>query len=156
MTDRRARGDLKLDEQLCFALYTASRLVSRAYRPVLDAIDLTYPQYLVMMVLWERSSVKARAPSIGELAERLMLDSSTMTPLIKRLEQREVVRRTRDPNDDRVVCVELTEAGFALEEEAVKVPSEMMCGREVEIVALMDLRDRVRLFVEQMTPSASE
>lgn len=154
--NRLARGDLKLDQQLCFALYTASRLVTRAYRPVLDAIDLTYPQYLVMMVLWELSSSEARAPSIGALAERLMLDSSTVTPLVKRLEHRGVVARSRDPNDDRVVFVELTEAGFALEEEAIKVPSEMMCGRELEIAGLMDLRDRVQIFVEQMTPSASD
>jgi len=146
-----AKGELKLDEQLCFALYSASRLVTRAYRPVLAALSLTYPQYLVMMVLWERSAVGDAAPTLGRLATRLMLDSSTLTPLVKRLEQRELVKRVRDPHDDRTIFLELTEAGFDLEAAAMKVPSDMMCSRELEVAALIDLRDRVRVFVEQMT-----
>jgi MarR family transcriptional regulator, organic hydroperoxide resistance regulator len=147
---RLAKGELKLDEQLCFALYSASRLVTRAYRPILEALSLTYPQYLLLMVLWERSALGESAPTVGALATRLMLDSSTITPLVKRLEQRGVLGRVRDPNDDRVVFVELTDEGYDLEEQAMRVPSDMMCGRETEIAALVDLRDRVRIFVEQM------
>jgi DNA-binding MarR family transcriptional regulator len=147
---RHAKGELRLDEQLCFALYSASRLVTRAYRPILEAISLTYPQYLLMMVLWERSALDESPPTVGALGTRLMLDSSSITPLVKRLEQRGVVRRVRDPHDDRAVFVELTDKGYDLEEEAMRVPAEMMCGRETEIAALIDLRDRVRIFVEQM------
>jgi len=148
---RLAKGELKLDEQLCFALYSASRLVTRAYQPVLAALSLTYPQYLLMMVLWERSAAGVEAPTVGGLAARLMLDSSTVTPLVKRLEQRGLLARARDPHDDRAVFVQLTDAGFDLEAHAMQVPVEMMCGRDVEIAALVDLRDRVRIFVEQMS-----
>ncbi len=114
---------LRLDRQLCFALYAASGLVTRAYRPLLEPLGLTYPQYLAMLVLWER------APrTVGDLGEALDLDSGTLTPLLKRLETAGFVSRTRDPADERRVLVALTDAGLALRERAAAVPQAMACA----------------------------
>ena len=151
-----ARGVLKLDEQLCFALYSASRLVTRSYRPLLDALDLTYPQYLVLMVLWEASSVGKDALTVGQVGERLMLDGATMTPLLRRLEQRGLVDRQRAVEDQRSVLVSLTQRGLHLEDEAMKIPAALMCGREYQFAALLELRDRVRDFVSEMGTVVSD
>lgn len=97
---------LPLDFQLCFALYSASMEVGRVYKPILDRLGLTYPQYLVLLVLWEQD-----APTIGGIAERLSLESSTVTPLVKRLEAAGLVARHRNPDDERQVHVHLTEKG---------------------------------------------
>lgn len=106
-------GVAKLDQQLCFALYSASGLMTKLYRPLLDPLGLTYPQYLAMLALWER------APStVGELGEALGLDSATLTPLLKRLEAGGLVTRRRDPADERRVLVEPTAEGQALREQA--------------------------------------
>jgi DNA-binding MarR family transcriptional regulator len=109
---------LRLDRQLCFALYAASRAMTRAYGPVLEPLGLTYPQYLVMLVLWETDD-----RTVGELGDRLGLDSGTLTPLLKRLEQRELIGRSRDPADERVVRIRLTDAGRALRDQATHVPA---------------------------------
>ncbi len=104
---------LRLDRQLCFQLYAASNLLTRLYGPVLAKLSLTYPQYLVMLVLWECSP-----KSVGELGAKLYLDSGTLTPLLKRMELAGTVRRQRDAGDERRVLVQLTEAGHALREQA--------------------------------------
>jgi len=111
---------LKLDNQICFPLYAASREVIKKYRPYLDEIGLTYTQYIAMMVLWEQKKV-----SVKELGEILFLDSGTLTPLLKTLEAKGYLRRHRDENDERVLIVEITEAGEALKEQAVEVPGKM-------------------------------
>lgn len=111
---------LKLDNQICFPLYAASREVIKKYRPYLDEIGLTYTQYIAMMVLWEQKKV-----SVKELGEKLFLDSGTLTPLLKTLEAKGYLRRHRDENDERVLIVEITEAGEALKEQAVEVPGKM-------------------------------
>ena len=111
---------LKLDRQLCFPLYAAANAVTRAYRPHLAPLGLTYPQYLVMLVLWERDGA-----SLGEIGRRLRLDSGTLTPLVKRLETSGLVRRTRSREDERVLVVEQTEAGRALREPAQEVPKNL-------------------------------
>lgn len=108
---------LALDRQLCFALYAAQRAMTRRYRPVLEPLGLTYPQYLVLLALWERDGVRVR-----DLGERLFLDSGTLTPLLKRLQARGLVDRRRDPADERVVRVHLTEQGRALRSEVACVP----------------------------------
>jgi DNA-binding MarR family transcriptional regulator len=100
-----------LDDQLCFALYAASMAVGRAYKPMLDALGITYPQYLVLHALWEED-----ARTVGTIAERLALESSTVTPLVKRLEAAGHVTRRRDPRDERQVRVALTDSGLALRE----------------------------------------
>jgi len=134
----------KLEEQLCFALYSASRALTRAYQPLLEPLGLTYPQYLVMLVLWE-----GKPHSVSELGARLGLDSGTLTPLLKRLEEAKLVLRRRDAADERVVHVSLAPAGAALQERAKGVPRELVCRAGFVPTAeglaeLVRLRDAVR------------
>lgn len=111
---------LKLDNQLCFPLYACAKEIVRRYKPFLDEIDLTYTQYITMMALWEEKKM-----TVKELGKRLFLDSGTLTPLLKRLEQKGLVKRERDSEDERVLIVSITEAGEALKEQAVLVPHKM-------------------------------
>ena len=111
---------LRLENQLCFPLYACSRQVVKKYRPFLDELDLTYTQYIAMMVLWAE-----RKTSVRELGERLYLDSGTLTPLMKSLEQKGYVIRYRSPEDERVLIVELTEAGMRLRERALAIPEKI-------------------------------
>lgn len=111
---------LKLDNQLCFRLYTASRLVTQAYRPLLEPLGLTYPQYIVMMVLWEKDH-----QLVGDISRRLMLDSNTLTPLLQRMEKEGLVIRTKGIADGRQTLVSLTKKGLHLEEQAKEVPACM-------------------------------
>ena len=111
---------LKLDNQVCFPLYAAAREVTKLYRPYLDALNLTYTQYITMMVLWENRSCSAK-----KLGEKLYLDSGTLTPVIKSLEQKGFVKRSRSAVDEGVLMVEVTDKGFALREEAKSVPQKM-------------------------------
>ncbi len=107
-----------LDDQLCFALYAASRAVTARYRPMLEELGLTYPQYLVMMLLWEEDH-----QTVGQLGSRLALDSGTLSPLLKRLEAAGLLRRERDPKDQRNLALALTDEGRALRAEAEKIPA---------------------------------
>lgn len=135
-------GVAKLDQQLCFALYSASGLMTRLYRPLLDPLGLTYPQYLAMLALWER------APStVGELGEALGLDSATLTPLLKRLEAGGLVTRRRDPADERRVLVEPTAKGQALREQAKSVPAAMLCNLPLDTDELKSLHRTLTRFV---------
>lgn len=111
---------LKLDNQLCFPFYACAKEIVRKYKPFLDEIDLTYTQYITMMVMWESKKI-----NVKELGERLYLDSGTLTPLLKRLEQKGLVKRERDSTDERVLIVSITEAGEALKEQAVEIPYKM-------------------------------
>ena len=113
---------LRLDSQVCFQLYAASNLVTRLYRPLLAPLGLTYPQYLVMLVLWESGPVTVRA-----LCDRLLLESGTVSPLLKRLLQRKLVKKTVDPADARRVVVSLTPKGDALRTPAADVPRTLAC-----------------------------
>jgi DNA-binding MarR family transcriptional regulator len=120
---RPARNPLALNEQLCFALYSASRAVIRAYAPLLEPLGLTYPQYLVMLVLWEEDGA-----GIKHIGDQLALDSGTLTPLLKRLEAAGLVTRRRGDGDERVVQVHLTAAGRNLRARAEGVPVEAACA----------------------------
>ena len=111
---------LKLETQLCFPLYVCSKEIIRKYKPFLDPLDLTYTQYIVMMVMWEQKKV-----NVKELGEKLYLDSGTLTPLLKKMEEKGLVKRDRCPEDERVLDVEITDKGMALREEAVNVPIQM-------------------------------
>jgi DNA-binding MarR family transcriptional regulator len=115
-----AHKELLLDNQLCFRLYTASRLITQAYTPLLDKLGLTYPQYLVMMVLWEKDG-----QPVNDIAKRLMLETNTVTPLLQRMEAAGLVVRRRDAFDGRKVVVFLTPAGAALEARALDIPAEL-------------------------------
>ena len=113
-------GGLLLKNQLCFPIYAASREIIKRYRPYLAALDLTYTQYIVMMVFWEEGKTNVKA-----LGERLYLDSGTLTPVLKNLEAKGYVHRVRSQEDERVLLVELTEAGLALRDKALNVPEQM-------------------------------
>ena len=137
---------LRLDNQLCFAVYSASLAMTKLYKPLLDKLKLTYPQYLVMLVLWERDGLM-----VSELGERLSLDSGTLTPLLKRLEANGLVARIRDVADERRVHVSLSTAGRRLKARAAAVPACLMAASQCsieELVALtqqiQQLRDRVK------------
>jgi DNA-binding MarR family transcriptional regulator len=137
-----ARRDppLLLDDQLCFALYNASRSLTRAYAPLLEPLGLTYPQYLVLMVLWERDGM-----AVKQLGERLALDSGTLTPLLKRLEQQGLVERRRGEDDERVVRIHLTADGRGLRAKARKIPTELMCSAGYDVDSESSMRDVVKL-----------
>ncbi|PIF75438.1 DNA-binding MarR family transcriptional regulator [Variovorax sp. 54] len=137
---------LKLDNQLCFAVYSASLAMTRLYKPLLEKLQLTYPQYLVMLALWEQDG-----PTVSALGERLSLDSGTLTPLLKRLEANGYVSRVRDVADERRVHIMLTAPGRKLKTRAANVPACLMAAAECsvpELIALTQqiqtLRDRIR------------
>lgn len=138
---------LSLDDQLCFALYAASRAVTSAYRPLLDRLGLTYPQYLVMLVLWERGTVPVK-----ELGAALQLDYGTLSPLLKRLESAGLVRRERRADDERSVLVGPTDRGAGLRHEAECVPQTMMGTFGVTAAEAAELRTRLLEIAERMSP----
>lgn len=113
---------LLLDNQLCFAMYSASLAMTKAYKKILAPLEITYPQYLVMLVLWEKDGV-----TVSELGTRLFLDSGTLTPLLKRMESMGLLHRNRDAGDERRVVVSLSDGGRALREKAKAVPQQMSC-----------------------------
>ncbi len=115
------RDPLKLDSQLCFPLYAAAREVTRKYRPFLDGIGLTYTQYITMMVLWEHTQISSR-----DLGSRLYLDSGTLTPLLKSMEAKGLIERSRSKEDERVLMVSLTEEGKALKKKAAGIPEKVV------------------------------
>ena len=136
---------LHLDNQVCFPIYAASRLVMQAYRPLLAELGLTYPQYLVMMVLWETD-----ARTVREIGERLYLDSGTLTPLLKRLEKQGLVSRNRRIDDDRTVENHLTDAGHALKENAVGIPNELVCNADLNSTELDSLQKQLNGLVDKL------
>ncbi|WP_454711677.1 MarR family winged helix-turn-helix transcriptional regulator [Cupriavidus nantongensis] len=129
---------LLLDHQLCFALYSSSLAMTKLYKPVLSELGLTYPQYLVMLVLWETQTL-----SVSELGDRLALDSGTLTPLLKRLAATGLVSRTRDTADERRVLVSLTDAGRALRQRATTIPEQMLCATQCPIEEIQALTRRL-------------
>jgi DNA-binding MarR family transcriptional regulator len=136
---------LLLDAQLCFSLYAASRAMTAAYAPLLAPLGVTYPQYLALLVLWERDGVSVKA-----LGERLQLDSGTLTPLLKKLEQQGLVLRARDDVDGRVLRVTLTGAGKALRKKAVAVPRGLLCATGLELQGLVRLRNELSTLTQTL------
>lgn len=133
--------ELTLDQQLCFSLYGASMAIGRAYKPLLDALEITYPQYLVLSTLWEGG-----AQSVGAIADRLALESSTITPLVKRLEQSDFVVRKRNPEDERQVVVSLTAKGVRLREKARCLGETLFAAAGMTPNRLIALNSEVRAF----------
>jgi len=126
---------LALDKQFCFALYSASHAMTKTYKPMLDQLGLTYPQYLVMLVLWEQDAILVK-----DIGARLFLDSGTLTPLLKRLEGNGLLSRNRDPHDERQVRIVLTDAGRALRGQAEAIPQQVLCASGQELAALGRMR----------------
>lgn len=134
---------LKLDNQLCFSLYAASREVIKVYKPLLDKYGLTYTQYIVMLVVWEHEKI-----TVKEMGQKLHLDSGTLTPVLKKLFSMELINKYRDINDDRVVVVELTQKGKELKDEIVDVPEQMYCklgGNIEDAIELKKMLDKLLL-----------
>jgi DNA-binding MarR family transcriptional regulator len=135
-----------LEDQLCFALYAASRAMTARYRPLLDAIGLTYPQYLVMMLLWEEDN-----QTVGQLGARLSLDSGTLSPLLKRLTTAGLVTRHRRVEDERSVAIALTDAGRALRDKADAISEEIICALDMDRAEFADLKAKLNLVTERVT-----
>lgn len=134
---------LKLENQLCFSLYAASREVIKVYKPLLDKYGLTYTQYIVMLVVWEHEKI-----TVKEMGQKLHLDSGTLTPVLKKLFSMELINKYRDVNDDRVVIVELTQKGKELKDEILEVPEQMYCkfdGNVEEAIELKKMLDKLLL-----------
>lgn len=141
---------LKLDSQLCFKLYAASRAVVRGYKPMLDQLGLTYPQYLVMLVLWEWQATPPELPTVKALGERLALDSGTLTPLLKRLEQLQLVQRQRSSRDEREVHLSLSTAGLALRDQVPPLKAALLCDSGVDLDNLSELRNGLDQLLAQV------
>jgi MarR family transcriptional regulator, organic hydroperoxide resistance regulator len=137
---------LRLDHQLCFALYSASLAMTRLYKPLLEPLGLSYPQYLVMLVLWQDDGL-----TVSQVGERLSLDSGTLTPLLKRLEVAGLLHRQRDAADERRVHVTLSPAGRELKAAAAKVPASVACATGCDIDELASLTTRLKQLRAQIT-----
>jgi len=141
-----ANAMLQLDHQLCFALYSTSLAMTKLYKPLLDGIGLTYPQYLAMLVLWERDGVM-----VSELGERLFLDSGTLTPLLKRLESAGLISRIRAVQDERRVHITLTTAGRRLKAKAARIPGCIINATECSLAELVALTGQVQALRQRLT-----
>jgi DNA-binding MarR family transcriptional regulator len=138
MDTNTATDVLHLDNQLCFALHSASLAMTKVYKPHLDALGVTYPQYLVLLVLWERDGV-----TVSAIGERLYLDSGTLTPLLKRLEAQGLLSRTRDAEDERRVVIRLTDQGRALKQAAAAIPGCILGATGCTVEQVVDLARQV-------------
>ena len=154
MTDQ-PTVSLALDDQLCFKLYAASRAVTRAYKPMLDQLGLTYPQYVVMLVLWEWHASAPEQPTVKALGERLMLDSGTLTPLLKRLEQLNWVRRQRSARDEREVHLSLSDAGARLRDRAHGLKTRLLCDSGIDLNQADTLREGLDQLLRQVKDLSS-
>jgi len=146
---RQIQPSLRLDDQLCFALYSTSLAMNKAYRKLLAPLNLTYPQYLVMMVLWERDDL-----SVSEIGARLFLDSATLTPLLKRMEASGLIRRVRASADERQVIVTLTPAGLGLKQLAGEIPESLFCVMQCEPSMLIAIKQQLEMLRDKMNAAA--
>lgn len=138
-------SDLKLANQLCFALYCASRKMVQSYQPHLQKMGITYPQYLVLMALWEDDNLTVKA-----LGERLLLDSGTLTPLLKRMASAGLLRREHDEDDERQRRIQLTESGKALKKEALMMRTALKCQYAKQLAAGEELREKLQALIAEM------
>lgn len=142
---------LHLNEHLCFSLYACSRAISRLYRPLLEEMGITYPQYLVLLSLWESDG-----RTVKELGEQLDLDSGTLTPLLKRMEANELIRRVRSTEDERVVLVLLTEKGLALKGESDCIPSALLSASGMSTEDVSELNKTIKELVEKVIQTSGK
>lgn len=141
---------LRLDNQLCFAVNAAARAIQAAYQPLLEALAVTYPQYLVLLTLWEEDGAR-----VSRIGERLYLDSATLTPLLKRLEKRGLVERRRSTSDERVVEIFLTTAGKRLKKKALAVPIGFLCKLSLSLPEAVRLREELKGLTKRLHGSAA-
>ena len=136
---------LKLENQLCFPVYATSRLIIREYQPFLDKLEITYPQYLVLMVLWENDNL-----TVNAIAKKLILNTNTITPLLKRMEQQELITRKRSETDERKVIVQLTKKANAMQEKASQIPEELIkrfSDSNLELDDLFKMRENLNSII---------
>lgn len=145
MKNKHADAPLALDNQLCFALYSTNLALHKLYRQVLTPLNLTYPQYLVMLVLWEQDDI-----TVSDIGERLYLDSATLTPLLKRMESAGLLQRQRSRDDERQVVLTLTAAGRALEQQAQRIPDMLRCATDCDPESLSALKASLEAFRQQL------
>lgn len=136
---------LKLDNQLCFALYVCSKEIIKKYKPLLDPLGLTYTGYITLLALWEKDEV-----TVKELGSRLYLDSGTLTPLLKKLEAQGLVTRVRSTNDERNVVIKLTETGRGLREQAFHIPHDLICSMDFDLDNALGLMSALHTVMEQL------
>ena len=136
---------LQLKNQICFPLYALSKEITKLYRPLLEQLDMTYPQYLVMMVLWENDGL-----TVSEVGEKLLLDSGTLTPLLKRLENKSFINRKRKKEDERVVELFLTEEGRNLQQKACNIPNEMIQKIDIKTEDLVQLKNLLETILNKI------
>lgn len=144
-----AYEQLKLENQLCFPVYAASRLITREYQPFLDKLGITYPQYLVLMILWEEDG-----KPVNEIAKKLILNTNTITPLLKRMEQQGIIRRRRSGKDERKVIVHLTKKGKQLQEEAAVIPGKLaglLAEGELKLDDLIRLKEALESMIRSLS-----
>ncbi|WLI75573.1 MarR family transcriptional regulator [Kosakonia sp. H02] len=139
-----ATEQLALDNQFCFALYSTNLALHKLYRQLLTPMNLTYPQYLVMLVLWEKDDI-----TVSEIGERLFLDSATLTPLLKRLESAGLINRQRSRQDERQVIITLSESGRGLQQQAEAIPQAIRCAMACEDATLRDLKQQLEQLRQQ-------
>ena len=142
---------LLLGNQLCFAVYSTAHAFNRAYKPLLDRLGLTYPQYLVMLVLWERDGLPVK-----DIGERLFLDSGTLTPLLKRMEAAELIKRTRGTEDERQVLIALTSQGQALREKARAVPKAILAASACSVSELSAMKNEIIALRDRLNAALGE
>jgi len=151
MARKPAVDPLLLGNQICFAVYSTAHAFNRFYKPLLDKLGLTYPQYLVMMVLWERDGVPVK-----DIGEKLFLDSGTLTPLLKRMEAADLVKRTRSTEDERQVLIALTPHGHALREKARAVPQAMLASSACSVGELFEMKDELVALRDKLNAALGE
>jgi DNA-binding MarR family transcriptional regulator len=136
---------LKLDNQLCFALYACAKEVTKIYKPFLDKFGITYTQYITLLALWEEDNI-----TVKELGKKLHLDSGTLTPLLKKLENMEILKRIRDTEDERNVYVKLSEKGMKMKDEALEIPGKVFCSTGMSMEEVLDLREKLKLLLNNL------
>lgn len=136
---------LKLENQVCFPLYVASRMIIRAYQPLLDELGITYPQYLVLLALWEKGE-----QTVKEIASSLYLNTNTITPLLKRMEKMDIIVRTRSKQDERKVMITLTETGSAMKEKAYCIPEGILKATGMSVEEINRIKDTLHVLIKQM------
>ncbi len=146
-----AEPPLKLDNQICFAIYSAAHAFNRVYKPLLDRLGLTYPQYLVMLVLWERDGIPLK-----DIGERLFLDSGTLTPLLKRLEVAQLIKRSRSTEDERQVLIALTPRGQALKEKARSLPPSILAASACSAAELSAMKNEIIALRDRLNAAVGE
>lgn len=142
-------SQLQLSNQICFPLYSVSRLLTKAYKPFLDKMGITYPQYLVMMVLWENDGTP-----VNQISEKLLLNTNTLSPLLKRMEKSGFIERNRSEEDERIVIIKLTEKGKHLKTEAAPVPDELakiLVTENIKLSEVMQLKDLLNEWIKMLS-----